>query len=557
MIKFDVVEKESRKEPVYDVNQKWAILSVHDKTGIEDFAQVLVKNGYKIISSAGTADKLRQAEIKVTDVSELVGGDPILGDKVKTLSREVAAGLLVRRDVLHEIEEMKSLGLPIIDLVCVDMYPLEETIKKNPENLEEVLKSTDIGGPTMLREGAKGKKPTIVKPEQMEEFIDWLESDQPNPEEFINRLNAEAEYEVSRYSGMSGKYRSEGNNIVIPLTNRQKLSYGSNPETEASIYRTDMDRISPPDPLAYYNFKLITGKDRGANNFDDGDKALQVITHLAAVMDVNFNDHNQPMMIGLKHGNACGAAIDNDPITVTKRMIEGSPKSIFGGIVMSNFKIDEEVAEILLTHQVSSKRVLDNIYAPEFTQDAIDMLKRKTDRCRFLENPALSTLDRNSLDQKPRIMSIRGGMIIQGNFTYILDLAHPELKVYGGKLTENIKKQIALAWAIGSMSSSNTITIVKDGYLLGNGVGQQDRVGCAELAIERAEKSHHDLSGSIAYSDSFFPFPDGILTLIDKGVKVVFASSGSVNDDLVIKTAQDNGILLVMLPDKICRGFRP
>jgi len=290
---------------------------------------------------------------------------------------------------------------------------------------------------------------------------------------------------------------------------------------------------------------------------DDWNKAMGVITHLAAGMDVNFGEKNMAMMVGVKHGSACGVAIDVNPKVVAKKMIEGDPLSIFGGIVISNFEINEEIAEILLSHKVTAgRRILDNIYAPKFTKEAIAMLERKKDKCRFLENKALKNLNKKSLDKQPLMTSIRGGMIIQDNFTYILDFNHPELKVYGGKLTEKIKKEITLAWAIGSMSSSNTITIVKNNYLLGNGVGQQDRVGGAALAIARATRSNHNLKGSIAYSDSFFPFSDGIQTLIDAGIKVVFSSSGSVGDPGVIETAEKSGVLLVMLPDKVCRGFR-
>lgn len=555
MIEFYVIEAKTGRESEANIEQKWILLSVFDKTGIDDFAKVLVENGYKIISTGGTADKLRQSGIEVMDVSELVGGDPIMGDKVKTLSREVAAGLLARRDVTEEIEEMKKLNLPIIDLVCVDMYPLEKAIKEDGHDLALVLSKTDVGGPTMLHEGAKGLKITISTIEQRQEVIDWFKNGQPDKENFINRLNGRSEYEVGRYIGISGGYRSGGNRRIIPLIRERKLLYGINPSMEAILYRTDIDRKN--DPLAFYNFNLVAGEVPSTNNLDDWNKALGVMTHLAAVMDVNFGDSQKAMMVGIKHGNACGTAIDSDPKIVAQKMIEGDPLSIFGGIVMSNFEIDDEIAEILISHKVDTgRRILDNIYAPKFTKGAIEMLERKKDKCRFLENEALKTIDRNSLDRQPIMTSIRGGMIIQDNFSYVLDLKHPELKVYGGELTEKIKKEITLAWAVGSMSSSNTITIVKDNYLLGNGVGQQDRVGGATLAIARARRSGHNLTGSVAYSDSFFPFPDGIQTLIDAGVQVVFSSSGSMGDSEVIKTAQKAGILLVMLPDKICRGFR-
>jgi len=555
MIPFCMVKAEPRVRPETNTEQRWALLSVYDKPGIDSFAKRLVGYGYKIVSTGGTARLLREAGVEVMDVSELVGGDAIMGDKIKTLSREVAAGLLGRRDVAKEIGEMKQLGLPIIDLVCIDMYPLEKTIEESGRDLAMVLSKTDVGGPTMLHEGAKGLKITISTVEQRQEVLDWLENGRPDKEEFINRLNGGAEYEVARYIGISAERRSEGARKVIPLIDRKKLLYGINPWSEASVYRVDIDRRD--DPLAFYNFRLVVGKERSTNNLDDWNKALGAMTHLAAGMDINFDDRGTPMMVGVKHGSPCGTAIDNDPKVVAQKMIEGDPLSIFGGIAISSFEINEEIAEILLSHRVEGgRRILDNIYAPKFTEGAVEMLRRKKDKCRFLENEALANLDRNSLDTQPMIVSIRGGMIEQGPFSYVLDFKHPDLAVYGGELTEEIKRQITLAWAVGSMSSSNTITIVKNNHLLGNGVGQQDRVGGAALAIARAVRSGNDLEGSVAYSDSFFPFPDGIQTLIDAGVKVVFASSGSVGDSKIIEAAQKAGVLLVMLPDKVCRGFR-
>jgi phosphoribosylaminoimidazolecarboxamide formyltransferase / IMP cyclohydrolase len=549
-----MMEQEKKDIEKFDINQKWALISVSEKKGIVEFAEQLVKHGYKIMSTGGTAGVLREAGIEVKDVSDIVG-EPIMGDKVKTLSREIAAGLLARRDRDDELKEMRDKKIRIIDLVCVDMYPLENAIEQDGTNLEFILKNTDVGGPTMLHEGAKGKKITISTVEQRQEVLNWLDNGKLNEEEFINKLNGRAEYEVGRYIGVSAKSRSGGGCEFVPLLRNRELLYGINPSMKANVCRVDIDRKD--DSLAFYNFNLVAGTETSTNNLDDWNKALGVLTHLAAGMDVNFGDHKQAMMVGVKHGSACGVAIDSDPRVVAQKMIEGDPLSIFGGIVISNFEINEEIAEILLSHEVESgRRILDNIYAPKFTKEAIAMLERKKDKCRFLENMALKNLDRNSLDKQPMMTSIRGGMIIQDNFTYILDFNHPELQVHGGELTEKIKKEIILAWAIGCMSSSNTITIVKDNYLLGNGVGQQDRVGGAALAIARATRSGHDLKGSTAYSDSFFPFPDGIKTLIDAGVKVVFSSSGSVGDPRVIETAKEAGILLVMLPDKVCRGFR-
>jgi len=247
----------------------------------------LVRHGYKIISTGGTARVLREAGVEIMDVSELVGGNPIMGDKVKTLSREVAAGLLGRRDVVEEIGEMNQLKLPIIDLVCVDMYPLEATIEESGHNLAMVLSKTDVGGPTMLHEGAKGVKITVSTFEQRQAVLDWLEDGRPNEEEFVNELNGMAEYQVARYVGLSADSRSEGAHKVVPLTDRRELLYGINPWSEASVYRVDIG--GKKDPLAYYNFRLVAGREQSTNNLDDWNRALAVMTHLAAVNDINFD----------------------------------------------------------------------------------------------------------------------------------------------------------------------------------------------------------------------------------------------------------------------------
>jgi phosphoribosylaminoimidazolecarboxamide formyltransferase/IMP cyclohydrolase len=198
--------------------------------------------------------------------------------------------------------------------------------------------------------------------------------------------------------------------------------------------------------------------------------------------------------------------------------------------------------------------LLDGLIAPSFTTTAIDILKRKGDKCRFLANPALANLSKSSLDTHPRFRYVRGGFLRQPNYTMVLDFSSTSLET-SAKLSEQQKQDIILAWAIGSTSNSNTITIVKDGQLLGNGVGQQDRVGGCELAIKRALDADHNLQNSTAYSDSFFPFPDGPLKLIAAGIKTIFATRGSVKDEEIKKVCMEKGAILVTLPDAGARGF--
>ena len=193
-------------------NKPIALLSVYDKAGIEEFAKNLVELGWDLYASGGTAKAVSDAGIEVKDVSELIGGTSILGHRVVTLSREISAGLLADKDSANDLEEMQKLRLPIIDLVCVDLYPLEDAIAKPGATKQDVITQTDIGGPTMLRSAAKGHRIVVSNAKQRQEVIDWLKIDRPNETEFLDKLAAAAEYEVARYVLASAKYLS-GNDI--------------------------------------------------------------------------------------------------------------------------------------------------------------------------------------------------------------------------------------------------------------------------------------------------------------------------------------------------------
>jgi phosphoribosylaminoimidazolecarboxamide formyltransferase/IMP cyclohydrolase len=235
-------------------------------------------------------------------------------------------------------------------------------------------------------------------------------------------------------------------------------------------------------------------------------------------------------------------------------MLEGDTRAIFGGCVMLNVEVDEAIAATLLNHASETRRLLDTIAAPAFTESAIDMLARKQGKCRILANPALGSLTRESLDTAPRSRPVRGGVLQQPNYTFVLDLEDSDLYSHG-ELTPEQSADLLLAWAVGSTSNSNTITLVHGGQLIGNGVGQQDRVGGCALAVMRARDAGHDTAGAVAYSDSFFPFPDAPQALIDAGVSAIFSTSGSVRDDVVRQTMIDAGVSVRQLPDRQARGF--
>lgn len=535
------------------MNQKTALVSVYNKDGIVEFAQALVALGWTLYSSGGTAKVIASAGVPVSDVASLVGGEAILGHRVVTLSREVHGGILAR-NIDTDIAELEKLGIPWIDLVCVDMYPLKEEIKKLGSTPESVIEQTDIGGPTMLRSAVKGRRIVMCDPADRPRVIEWLKADKPNQEGFLTWLGAKAEFAVAEYCFASAVYHGNGEYAGMLGRRSMVCKYGENAyQAPAALYTCGTD-----DPLALDQFTLVAGDAPSYNNLCDIDRLLQTMTHVVATLVTNTSrGASVPLIaLGVKHGNTCGAAIGFDSGEIVRKMVMGDRLAIFGGLVMLNFCVTADVAEVLLHYGVpkGQRRLLDGIIAPAFADEAVELLKRKGDKCRFIANPALFDLNRDSLDRAERFRFVRGGFLSQPNYTSVLDLNDPDLVKYG-QVTAEQRLDMLLAKALCDTSNSNTITLVKDGMLIGNGVGQQARVYGAELALTRASTGIHDPRGAVAASDSFFPFTDGVKVLATSGIKAIISTSGSVNDKEVIAYCQANGIALYLIPDKKGRGF--
>ena len=551
--------------------QKIALISVYDKAGIKEFAESLVSLGWKIISSGGTAKHLGEAGIPVTDVAEITGMPPILNHRVLTLHPKIHGGLLAL-DTPEHLAELEQYGIPYIDMVCCDLYPLEAEINNPSCTRESVIEKTDIGGPTMLRSGAKGRRITICDVNDREKVIEWLKNGEPEREEFLNNLAARAEEIVSKYVSLSAEYHSAGGYKNIFGKRKLELAYGENAyQAPAFLYGTPNRKN---DPLAITNWQLVAGSPMSYNNICDLDRMMQTMTHIGAGFEKNFS--KVPfVVIGAKHGNACGVGVGEDEIESIGKMLQGDLRAIFGGSVMLNFDVDEKVAEELIhKYAGEGRRLLDIVAGPSFSPEAIDILSRKKGKCRLLANPAILKAGLSSLDNQKRFRYVRGGFMEQPNYTFVPEI-HPSQDLpFAGE--EGTLRDIILAWAIGCTSNSNTITIVKEGRLYGNGVGQQDRVGAAKLAIFRADdaakfadsslekpaRPHEgsgaggaDLENAVAYSDSFFPFPDAPEVLINRGIKTIFSTSGSVNDEKIVELCKSKNVNLIMLPDKEARGF--
>ncbi len=306
------------------------------------------------------------------------------------------------------------------------------------------------------------------------------------------------------------------------------------------------------DPLAIGRFTLLEGSPLSYNNLIELDRQLQTITHIAAAFDLHGGVPS--IAVGTKHGNACGAGVADRPVAAAELMLTGDVRAIFGGCVMLGFGVDEEMATTLVSHASEGRRLLDLVAAASFSDEAVEILARKHGKCRVLANPALDSLGRASLDTGLLRRRVRGGVLEQPNYTFVLDLADPAVQRIG-TLTPSQERDLLLAWAVGSTSNSNTTTLVRDGQLLGNGTGQQDRVGSCALAVTRGRAAGHAIDGAAAYSDSFFPFPDAPQTLIDAGVSAIFCTTGSVRDELVRQTLRDSGVSVAQLPDREARGF--
>ncbi len=532
------------------MNKKNALLSVYDKTGIVEFAQSLVELGWTLFSSGGTANTITAAGIPVTDVATLIGGKAILGHRVVTLSRQVHAGLLAR-ELPEDLAALQREGIPWFGLVCVDMYPLKEEIENPESTFESVVEKTDIGGPTMLRSAAKGGRIVVCEACDRSRVIDWLKAGEPNKKEFLTELMSKAEAVIAAYCLSSAIYHGKGTYAGLVAKLFRVCKYGENGhQTPAGLYIREND-----DPLAMDKFEVVAGTDLSYNNYCDIERTLQTMTHIAATFDVNYSA--VPLIaIAVKHGNACGAAIGLSAEEVVNNMLDGDPLAIFGGFIMLNFPVTEKIAENILSYGMppDQRRLLDGIIAPFFDEGTVEMLKRKGDKCRFIENPALAHLDYDSLDQAPRQRYVRGGTLVQPNYTFILDLDDTALVKYG-QATHEQEYDMLLAKAICDTSNSNTITLVSGGKLIGNGVGQQARVYGAQLALTRADSSNHSILGASAASDSFFPQTDGVETLIEEGIEAILSTSGSIKDKQVIKYCQENNIALYLIPDKDGRGF--
>ena len=495
--------------------KKQALISVSDKSKIVEFAQEIYHLGYKIIATGNTAKLLAKNSIDVTEISSLTGFPEIFEGRVKTLHPKIFGGILFRRDNKQDIKEAEINNIEGIDIVCVNLYPFVKTISNPDSTLDDAIENIDIGGPSLIRAAAKNHKfvSVLTNPDQYDNFISELKSGTIS-ESTRKQLAVEAFSHTSNYDThianyLEGRFALNQNYIRINEKISSSLRYGENPHQKASVFG-NFDEY----------FEVFHGKEISYNNILDLVAAVELV-----------EDLGECSCTIIKHNNPAGAAIGNNPFEAYIRALKCDPVSSFGGIVAFNKEVDEKTAEEL------NKIFLEIVCATSFTKGAIDLLKKKKDRRLVIQKKSV-------LEPKKNFRSIPGGVLVQDNDS--VSLIDDELKfVTDIKPSANEIEDLKFAWKVAKHTKSNAIVYVKDKATLGVGAGQMSRIDSAKIAVMKAKEHGLDLKGSVAASDAFFPFADGLLEIIKCGAKAVIQPGGSVRDQEVIDAANQNNISMV------------
>jgi phosphoribosylaminoimidazolecarboxamide formyltransferase/IMP cyclohydrolase len=503
---------------------KRALISVSDKRGIVEFAKGLSKLGIEILSTGGTAKTLRNAKLRVRDVSEYTKFPELLGGRVKTLHPKIHGGILWRRDDPKDREEITANKIDSIDMVVVNLYPFEETVSKPGVVFEEAIENIDIGGPTMLRAASKNFKDVvvIVDPDDYPKILDEL-----------NSLNGEVSYDTkfylakkvfmhtARYDTLIANYLesySKSEEIFPQYLNQsfrkiRDLRYGENPHQKAALYKEPLYK-----GFSLVDARILQGKEMSFNNYLDASAALELVS-----------EFQEPAAVIVKHNNPCGVAIGETLVSAYKKSLETDPVSAFGGIIAVNRDIDAETANEIMNLFVEV------IIAPGYDPEALKILSQKPN-IRLLEIDL--TKDVKTFD----IRKIQGGILVQERDVGMVEDFESLKVVTKRKPTDDELTALKFAWKVCKHVKSNAIVYTSKDQALGIGVGQTSRVDAAKLGAMKARKS---LEGSVVASDAFFPHRDGIDVIAKVGVTAVIQPGGSVKDQEVIAAADEYNMAMV------------
>lgn len=501
-----------------NTNQKYALVSVYDKEGVLNLAKTFVKNNINIISTGGTAKYLQEQEIPFTPIEDITGNPESFDGRVKTISFQIASGLLFDRQNKNHKSQAKNLNTPNIDFAVCNFYDFAT---------KPGIEMIDIGGPTMIRAAAKNFKNVTVltNPDDYESVINELSKTSDTTEDLRKKLAAKAFSYVAGYDGLIANYFQQeisGPDKFIILQNGTHLRYGENPHQEAAFYKDDKSA----DPLGLGNYEIIQGKETSYNNYLDLDSGLATISLIGKTL---------PACVILKHTNPCGAAVaDTIEEAFQKAWFDGDPLAAFGGVIIFNRIITSKLASSM----VADKKFFEIIAAPDFEKGALEIFSKRP-KLQLIKNKALN---KPYLSKYKELKKVRGGYLVQDVDAY--ELSEKDLScVTKVKPTKKQLDDLLFAWKISQVSKSNCVVAVKDSVLVASGVGQQDRKRCCELCVSKAIKP---LTGAVAATDGFFPFPDGPDILINAGIKAIIQPGGSIRDQETIDACNESGVAMIM-----------
>lgn len=512
-----------------------ALISVSDKTGVVELAQGLHALGIKLISTGGTARMLADAGLHVTEVAEVTAFPEMLDGRVKTLHPKVHGGLLARRDLPEHMAALKRHAISTIDILVVNLYPFEATVAKPGCTLEDAIENIDIGGPAMVRSGAKNWKDVAVLTDasQYAAVLDELQASGKLSDATRFGLAVAAFNRISNYDAAISDYLSalqpDGGRSLFPAQSNgrfvklQDLRYGENPHQQAAFYR-DLY----PAPGSLVSALQLQGKELSYNNIADADAAWECV-----------KSFDTPACVIVKHANPCGVAVGQGALEAYSKAFQTDPTSAFGGIIAFNRPLDGAAA------QAVSKQFVEVLMAIDFTPEALEVFKAKANvRLLKIALPPGGATDwdngRNAMDVK----RVGSGLLIQTADNHELKLA--DLKVVTKKQpTPEELQDLLFAWKVAKYVKSNAIVFCKGGMTMGVGAGQMSRLDSARIASIKAQHANLSLQGTVVASDAFFPFRDGLDVVVDAGATCVIQPGGSMRDAEVIAAADERGVAMV------------
>lgn len=491
-----------------------ALVSVYDKTGLVELGKSLASAGVEILSTGSTASTLRDAGVAVTDVSSYTGFPEIMGGRVKTLHPRIHSGILADQNNPDHLKAIADLDIAPFDLVVINLYPFAQTIASGA-SFAECIEQIDIGGPSMLRGAAKnhGSVAVVSSPSQYPLIENALKSGGFSLEERqhlaleVFRTTAEYDLAIANWLGASQDLPDWFGEIY---TREHSLRYGENPHQEAAIYRGATQGI--------VGAHQHHGKEMSFNNYTDADAAWRAAY-----------DHAQPCVAIIKHANPCGIAIGSDISQAYRAAHACDPVSAFGGVVAANRPVTLEMATAL------AEIFTEVLIAPGYEDGAIEILSKKPSiRILTCDAPAVAALERRP---------VSGGILLQRTDLVDApgDIPSGWKQVTGDVVTADVMADLEFAWRSVRAVKSNAILLAKDGASIGIGMGQVNRVDSAKLAVDRAGDR---VIGTVAASDAFFPFADGLEILTRAGVTAIVAPGGSVRDEEVIAAAKAAGVAM-------------